>query len=411
MKVLCILNASFPDVLNTGGRQAVFNMIDYLRNYVEFSIVYRKEYVISRKGADSLKKRWANVCFYEFRDVRTTADYMLLFFSKFIYRFIYRSASNQLSKNLKEEKVLSNRYFAFVNSIITERNVDIVQTEFHAGLNFCYALPENVLKVFVQHEIRYVRNLQLMNLKMDCVNDYNRYLYNKQKFAEIAAMNSYDLVITLTEEDKRRLIADGVTVPVYTSPASVNAGIVTSDFNAAKDRVVYLGSGLHMPNMQGLEWFLYEIWPCVIKKNNNVKLDVVGNWPEKIRQKFSKVPNVIFRGIIDDLSTILPGAIMVIPLKIGSGMRMKALEGIKNQCPIVSTSVGVEGLPFTDGKDCLITDTPEDFADAVVSFLADADKQEAYWKVSLQWYKELYSPEALGQRRLEAYKKLMTNAE
>ena len=84
-------------------------------------------------------------------------------------------------------------------------------------------------------------------------------------------------------------------------------------------------------------------------------------------------PTLQFTGFIDDLSTFVNGKISIVPIRIGSGMRIKLLDSVWAASPIVTTSKGCEGLPFANEKNCLIADSAQDFANAIMQMLANKD--------------------------------------
>jgi glycosyltransferase involved in cell wall biosynthesis len=104
-----------------------------------------------------------------------------------------------------------------------------------------------------------------------------------------------------------------------------------------------------------------------------VTLTVVGRDPYPALIELSKRdPSVIVTGRVDDVRPYMEeAAVYIVPLRIGGGTRLKIYEAMAMEKPIVSTSIGAEGLPVTDGKEIVLADTPELFADAVVKLLKD----------------------------------------
>src|SRR5690606_29781818 len=115
------------------------------------------------------------------------------------------------------------------------------------------------------------------------------------------------------------------------------------------------------PNLDGIDWFLSNCWGEIQRLNPGVKLSVVGRWSEEKKKWFDGYENVSFEGFVPDLETVMRGSVMIVPLRIGSGMRMKILEGVSYHVPVVSTSVGAEGLPMVNDINCKIADSASDF--------------------------------------------------
>lgn len=240
-----------PFKLNSGGRQAVFNTIDYLRNYIEISIFYWDDDKDSNEDKEKLKQYWQNVNFYAYRPENKIAydsNTLERVFNK-IRRILFSTQSYENS-SLKEVE-FPESYLLELSNVLSSENYDFVQTEFYPTLDLVYYLPENIKKIFVQHEIRYVRNKRFYNTKL---HSPLRLLLNRQKFNEIQAMQCYDAVITLSDIDRDKLIEDNVNTKVFSSPVTIYPGKVHK--SNYQGNICFLGGHNHPPNVEGVEWFL-----------------------------------------------------------------------------------------------------------------------------------------------------------
>ena len=141
------------------------------------------------------------------------------------------------------------------------------------------------------------------------------------------------------------------------------------------------------------------------------KVYVVGSWKKKAAKWISaRYPEVEFTGFVPDLRRFLNGKITVVPVRIGSGMRMKILDAVWSSSPFVTTTKGVEGQDFTDGKDCIIADTAESFADALVRLSAKADLQRSMADNALRTVSRMYDPASMLSRRLDVYDMIASSA-
>jgi len=293
---------------------------------------------------------------------------------------------------------LSESFFEFVNGIITEKSIDLVQVDFNDYLPIVNVLPSTVKKIFIQHEIQYVRNE--LQLRLGKASYSQQFLLSMLKDNEIACMNKYDLVVTLTSVDKKKLIEDGVKSEIAVSPACVSPNIRNYEFKPASDRITFVGAYGHYPNRNGVYWFLEEVWPKVLEKYPNLKFSIIGKWPSS-EQKIieGKYKGVVFEGFVEDLGETLQGSIMVVPILIGSGMRMKILEAANYGCPFISTSVGVEGLDFENGEHCFIADGAESFANQLSNLLSDSNMQQQFSVRAKNMYIDRYSNSVLCKIR------------
>jgi glycosyltransferase involved in cell wall biosynthesis len=137
--------------------------------------------------------------------------------------------------------------------------------------------------------------------------------------------------------------------------------------------IIHVGGLDWFPNRDSLEYFVRDIFPLVQRECSSIRLIVAGRNPSpELRGRFSHMTAIEFTGTVPDLRPVIAeAAVSVIPLRIGSGTRMKILEGGAMGKAMVSTSVGAEGLDFVPGKEILIADTPEQFAASIVELLRD----------------------------------------
>jgi glycosyltransferase involved in cell wall biosynthesis len=157
-------------------------------------------------------------------------------------------------------------------------------------------------------------------------------------------------------------------------PTGIDAQRYISDqTNTEFPGIFHLGSLDWEPNIEGLRWFLSEVWPKVLSQNDRLKLHIAGrNASEKLKDFFSAQANVVFEGEVADANAYINSkSIMIVPLLSGSGMRIKVIEGMALTKAIVSTSVGCEGITAIDGKDMMIADKPELFAEKLLALAQD----------------------------------------
>src|SRR5262249_35918041 len=136
--------------------------------------------------------------------------------------------------------------------------------------------------------------------------------------------------------------------------------------------ILFFGAINYYPNTEGLLFFLDEVFPRIQEQYPAVRLLIVGQLPPpSIAARASE--DVVVTGLVDDVRPYLERAAVVIaPLRIGGGTRLKIVEAMAMGKPVVATSLGAEGLDVVDGEDILLADTPEDFAGQVVRALGDA---------------------------------------
>lgn len=140
--------------------------------------------------------------------------------------------------------------------------------------------------------------------------------------------------------------------------------------------MVFTGSMDWRPNQDGVAHFLKNIFPLVRKRISDATVTVVGrNPPEWLSGMVREIPGVRLTGTVDDVRPfIAESALYVVPLRVGGGSRLKILEALAMNKPVLSTTIGAEGLHLNDGEHLLLRDTPQAFSDAAVEALLEPDK-------------------------------------
>ncbi len=160
-------------------------------------------------------------------------------------------------------------------------------------------------------------------------------------------------------------------------PAVIENGVDTdffqpSDKQITPNRLVFTGSMDWRPNQDAAEFFAAEILPLLKKSIPDIEAYFVGRNPPAHISELDKIDGITITGMVDDVRTyIAEAALYIVPLRIGGGSRLKILEAMSMQKPIVSTSVGAEGLEVTDKHDILIADSPQEFCDTILKALSD----------------------------------------
>jgi glycosyltransferase involved in cell wall biosynthesis len=142
--------------------------------------------------------------------------------------------------------------------------------------------------------------------------------------------------------------------------------------------MLFLGSWRHDPNRVAVDWFLREVLPHVLAEEPGTKLVVIGSDPPPEHSYADHAAHLRMLGYVDDVREALGGyAIFVCPILSGSGVRVKLLEAFAAGIPVVSTTVGAEGLATVDGDLCALADTGAEFAARVVTLLRDPERGAA----------------------------------
>ena len=181
-----------------------------------------------------------------------------------------------------------------------------------------------------------------------------------------------DGALAVSEEDAAALRGMAAGLRCVVAPNGVDTAKYRPEATPrVADRLLYVGSMDYLPNSDAVRWFAADILPAISRQAPSARLQVVGRGGLNLTDLAASAP-VDLCGVADDLQPDYASCgVFVVPLRAGGGTRLKILEALACACPVVSTSIGAEGIPVRHGEHLLIADSAEDFAAAVGSLIAD----------------------------------------
>jgi glycosyltransferase involved in cell wall biosynthesis len=185
----------------------------------------------------------------------------------------------------------------------------------------------------------------------------------------------FPICVAVSEHEAAMLHDMSPETQVYVVPNGVDIQSFAPCHNSrAPETLLFFGTLSYGPNVEGLVWFCREVLPKVRASRPNVRLEVVGLNPPPEVTELGRLPRVHITGFVSDIRPKLWEATMcIVPLRVGGGTRLKVLEALAAGCPVVSTTLGAEGLSLIDGEHLVIADTPEEFAQRTVILLESSD--------------------------------------
>jgi len=198
----------------------------------------------------------------------------------------------------------------------------------------------------------------------------------KMREFEATSLRRFDIVLAVAERDAERFADSYGRRGVITIPTGVDLDYFSFAPPKGERRVVFTG-GMDWPaNIDGIGWMMSEVWPTVRAQVPNARMSVIGkNPPSHLMRRAAGLSGWEFTGRVPDIRPLMSGAdAFAIPLRIGSGTRIKAYEAMAAGVPVVSTSIGVEGLQVQDGRHYLCADAAPDFAKALVRLLREREE-------------------------------------
>jgi polysaccharide biosynthesis protein PslH len=228
--------------------------------------------------------------------------------------------------------------------------------------------------ILFQHNVEamiWKRHFEVQNNQLKKI--YLRQQWRKMERFEREMCRRFDTVIAVSKDDCEQMRNEYGVDNVFEVPTGVDTDFFTPSGKEVVEprNVVFTGSMDWLPNEDAIRYYTDQILPLIRRSLPDVTLTVVGRNPYPgLLELSQKDPSIVVTGRVEDVRPYMErAAAYVVPLRIGGGTRLKIYEGMAMEKAIVSTSVGAEGLPVTDGKEIFIADTPETFAVAVVNLL------------------------------------------
>ena len=286
---------------------------------------------------------------------------------------------------------------------------DVVQVEFANMGCFRYSRgARRPLLILDEHNIEY----DLQRRTAGSAEGVTRRVYNSLNWRKLgreekSAWQRFDGVVLTSERDAQLLAQESPKTRRAVVPNGVNVDQFAASTSAPEqDRLLFFGANNYFPNHDALLYFIDEVLPKVIAQRPNVKFSIVGPGvqPAVLARQSANVEIV---GFVDDLMPHLERAsVVVVPLRIGGGTRLKIVEAMAKSKAIVSTSIGAEGIDLSHERDVLLADTPADLAAQILRVLGDRELSQRLGQRARVLAEERYAWTAVVRQLVGFYEQL-----
>jgi len=398
-----------PWPLNCGGNVAQFSALECLAPDHEFTFVCP---VYNRERMASIQELSARLPKVKWRGVYCGKDPLNPSLPFRILRRLVREGQKWLRQRAANGRLPDYPFHPIQRPLVAaiedelKAMPDLCQVEFVEMLSLGAWLPRDIPKLFIHHQLHFVYSRRF--LETHGTDDYSAYLHAVMQVQELAYLRHFEGVITFSEEDRQVLQSHLPSMSIWSSPFPTPADVgiaekLTGDFDG---RFLFLALEKHEPNRDALNWLVADIWPKITKEIPSARLVVVGHWSNAAVTKYSS-SSISFAGYVENLPKIMQNAIMLVPLRIGSGIRVKILAALARGIPVVSTPVGAEGLLASDGEELLVCEKAPDFAAAAVKLAREPALRLSLANAGRNAVLKHYSPQGVRQRRNEIYSNLV----
>lgn len=255
--------------------------------------------------------------------------------------------------------ILSHETFDIIQieSIFMAPYIDTIRSYSSAKIVVrLHNIEHQIWQRLVQNETNLFKKIILKWLS-NTLKKYELSVFDKiDGFMAISSVD-YDFFNHKNPNSKGKVIPFGIDIEEY----QADDNYLPSDI----PELFHIGSMNWLPNIEGIEWFMDDIWPLILEKYPHITFTIAGrNIPDQFYTKNTQNFNIVGE-VPDAKQFMLSKDVMIVPLLSGSGIRIKIIEGMALGKTIITTSIGAEGLDITDGVNILIANTPQEFLEKI----------------------------------------------
>lgn len=302
-----------------------------------------------------------------------------------IDRFYSEAMENKLKSLLETEQY----DIVLLESLFVSPYIDCIQQHSKAKI------------VYRAHNVEYKLWEQFAQTASFPKRTYMNFLARRMKVQEMKTLAAVDGLLCISEADEKLLQRDKIAHAVIPMSYPIAPVKTTSPFKASFFQLAAMD---WFPNEEAVDWFVKDIWPIVASKAATAHCELAGR---KMPERFLQLSNdrlKIYGEISHKEAFFAKHDIMIVPLRSGSGVRVKIIEGLASGKTIISTSMGAEGIACTHGKNILIADTAEDFAALMLQCLESPKWAKTIAANGQAFAREHFSRMHIGKQLLSFYK-------
>ena len=273
-----------------------------------------------------------------------------------------------------------------LKELFKETRFDVIQVEFYYMAQYIMKLrrliPESAV-ILDTHNVEYfMYGEYFKQVKNPVLKFFMFFELLRIKRYESFVFKYFDRCLAISKGDIGRIksLAPGANVVLQLT--GIDTDICASYNTRPKDNtIIFYGTMSFFANYDGIKFFYNKVFPVIKKSIPAVKFIIAGGSPPADIKALKKDPSVTVTGYVEDIRLLIAASsVVVVPLRVGGGVRLKIMEAWAMGKAVVSTSIGANGLEFSDGDDIFIADDPEDFAKKAVKLLKSEDLRQRLGK-------------------------------
>jgi glycosyltransferase involved in cell wall biosynthesis len=311
------------------------------------------------------------------------------------------------------ERFISDDFKAKLKSLLAEKEFDIVHIE---GLYMCPYIEivrqnSNAKITLRSHNIEHEIWERLAYEEANLLKKfYLKKLATRIKNFKLNYINKYDFLVPVTGRELQTYNSLGNIKPGFIAPTGIteeNNKLFLDNNNSEYPGFFFIGALDWYPNIEGLKWFLENIWTDYVKKYPQNTFSIAGRNAEPNFEKYlSQFPNINYFGEVEDADEFISrGSVLIAPVLSGSGMRVKIIEGMAAAKTIITTTIGTEGIDTTNEINIFIADNPETFLNIMFKLSDNKQIHDEISKNARIFVAENYNNTVIAKNLADFYKR------
>ena len=360
MRRLLIVNPEFMLPANTGGRLRTWRFVEALRHRFELNLIHPYRHAHQLERLDEAKPWFANIWSVDVGCGPTMVD---------------DSPGARLARLLRREpwELTYEHFPAFAGALratLAAHDFDVILARYIYQARYLFEMPRPP-RARIVVDLDDIEPLKIERARRLAAAPRHAYTRARLQLNH-AAFRRYhrrhlpaaDLCTVCSEQDRAYLSDERWSPNVAIIPNTIDMDrYACGEADLEQQTLLFCGTLSYQPNVDGLLWFVREVWPHLKQLHPSVKLSIVGRGAGQDILALGRDPSIFVHPDVPAVQAFYEGAaVVVVPIRVGGGTRIKILEAAACRRPVVSTSIGAEGLQVESGRHCLIADDPVAFA-------------------------------------------------
>jgi len=390
----------FPYPADRGDKVVIYNNLKYLSKKNKITLLtFVDDEKVLEEGIANLQPYCNSIETFKKRSNFSIINLVLAIAWKAPFSVI-RYYSSQMIKRSKD--------------LIESGKFDIVHIDFYYMaqyvLNKKVKVPEKTAIILTAHNIEYIIYSKSASFTKSPLNKLLIWLESLRiKGYEPSLFKRFDNCVVFSELDKAHIMRLSGATNIKVNPVCVEENNDTqSDVSEERNSILFFGRLNTLPNEDAVRFFHNEVFPLIKKDLPNVKFIIAGRFPTRYILGLTKDPAIKVINVVPDIKELLKKvSLVIVPIRLGGGIRIKILDSWAQGKAVVSTSIGAEGLEYKNKEDMIVADTPPEFKNAVIHLLKSDNLRKAIGDSALKRVREYYNPERIITNLENIYKETL----